>query len=140
MRTARHDARGYSLVELMVAIGVLGLLVAISVPAITGLVRSSRLAGASNTLAADLRYARSIASAQRRTYAITFATNRYSLVRVSPPATIRTRVIPRGVSFAGPDSARFFAWGLTEPATITVSDHDHSNVVRLSANGSVSHD
>lgn len=140
MRTSRREASGFSLLELMVVVGVFGVLVAISVPGVARHIRSTRLAGAAGTLAADLRYARALASAQRRTYAVTFAGAGYSIVRVSPPATVRARDLPQGVACAAPDTAVFYAWGLTEPATITVSDHDCSKVVRLSANGSVSHD
>jgi prepilin-type N-terminal cleavage/methylation domain-containing protein len=135
-----HDARGFSLIELLVVIGVLGLLVAITVPGISGFAGSVRVSGAANTLAADLRYARALASAQRKTYAVTFEASNYSVVRLSPAATVRTRALPRGVACAASDTATFFPWGLTTPTTITVSGNGRSNVVRLTANGSVSHD
>jgi prepilin-type N-terminal cleavage/methylation domain-containing protein len=140
VRTPRFDAKGFSLSELMVVMAVFGLLAAITVPGVTRYVRAARLEGASNTLAADLRYARSLASAQRKTYAVTFASDTYSLVRVSPPSVVRTRTLPRGVTCSAPDTASFYAWGLTDPVDITVSDHDRSNTVRLSATGSVSND
>lgn len=140
MQTRPHDTRGFSLLELMVVVGVFGVLVAISIPAISGSLRTARLEGAANTLAADLRYARSLATAERRTIQVTFSANAYSLQRVSPSAVVRTRTLPRGVGFASSSTATFYAWGLTDPVSITVSDQHASNVVQLSANGSVSHD
>lgn len=140
MRTSRHESSGFSLIELMTVLGVFGLLLAISVPAISGNIRTARRNGAVNTLASDLRYARALSSTQRKTYAILFASNRYSVVRVSPAATIRTREMPRGVACAATDTATFYPWGLTESVTITISDHTQADVVRLSANGSVTHD
>lgn len=139
MTTSRHDARGFSLIELMVVIGLLGLLVAMTIGGVSGYMRTARVSGAANTLAADLRYARSLASAERKTYAISFGTNTYSLLRLSPTTMVRTRALPRGVACAASDTAKFFPWGLTTPATITVSGSGRSNVVRLFANGSVSH-
>jgi prepilin-type N-terminal cleavage/methylation domain-containing protein len=140
MKTSQHGAKGFSLLELMVVIGVMGILVAITVPGIAGHLRTARLKGAVDVLAGDLRYARALSTAQRKTYAVTFAANTYSVVRVSPPGTIRTRELPRGVACSAPDTTKFFAWGLTQAANITVSDHGRSNTVRLLANGSVSHD
>jgi prepilin-type N-terminal cleavage/methylation domain-containing protein len=140
MRTNRHGEKGFSLLELMTVVGVFGVLVAISVPGVASHIRTARLTGASETLAADLRYARSLASAQRRTYAVAFGTNSYSVVRVSQPITVLTRPLPSGVTCSAPDTATFFAWGLTEAATITMTDSHRSNTVRLLATGSVSHD
>lgn len=140
MRSSRHDARGFSLVELLVAIGILGLLVGMTIPGIAGYTRASRVTGAANTLAEDIRYARTLASAQRRTFAIAFSTGSYSVVRLTPAAIIRVRALPRGVACAASDSAKFFAWGLTSPSTITLSSRGRTNVVRLTANGSVTHD
>ncbi len=140
MKSSRHDARGFSLLELVIVIGIMGLLMAISVPGISGYVRSVRVTGAAKTLAADLRYAHTLAGAQRRTHAVTFGANSYSLLRMSPLATVRTRALPQGVACAASDTAKFFAWGLTTPSTITISGHGRTSVLRLSANGSVSHD
>ena len=138
MKTVQRDARGFSLLELLVAIGIMGLLAAIAIPSVSGYVRAARVTGASNMLAEDLRYGRSLASAQRKTYAVTFATSSYSLVRLSPVATVRTRALPRGVTCTATDSAKFYPWGLTSPVTFTVTGQGRSKIVRLSANGSVS--
>jgi prepilin-type N-terminal cleavage/methylation domain-containing protein len=139
-RSTRHEAKGFSLIELLVAVVVFGLLVGITVPGITGYVRATRLTGAANTLEADLRYAHSLASAQRRTYAVAFSSNTYSLVRLTPLSVFRTRALPQGVACSAPDTAHFYAWGLTDPVAITMSDHDRSSVVHLSTTGTVSHD
>ena len=140
IQTHRPDAKGFSLLELMVVVGVFGLLVAISIPGISGYLRATRIKGAADTMAADLRYARSLSSAQRKTYAVLFNSNTYSLVRMSPLGVVRTRTLPQGVACAAPDTANFYAWGLTDPVAITVSDHDRSRTVRLSATGSVTND
>jgi prepilin-type N-terminal cleavage/methylation domain-containing protein len=139
-QTHRPDAKGFSLLELMVVVGVFGLLVAVTIPGVSSYLRATRIKGAANTLAADLRYARSLSSAQRKTYAVMFNSSTYSLVRMSPLGVVRTRTLPRGIACTAPDTANFYAWGLTDPVAITVSDHDRSKIVRLSATGSVSHD
>lgn len=140
MGSNRHNESGFTLLELMAVVGIFGLLLAISVPGVTGGARRARLKGASETLAADLRYARSMATAQRRTFAVAFHANSYSVVRLSQPITVLTRQLPSGITCSAPDTAKFFAWGLTEAATITVTDSQRSKTVQMLATGSVSHD
>jgi len=140
MRGRRYEQGGFSLIELVIVVGLLGVLFAIGLPATSGYLRSSSLAGASSTLVADFRYARSLANSERRTYEILFTPNAYELRRLSPAATIRTRTLPRGVTFTASDTAVFYAWGLTDPITIELDNGRNKNVLRLSANGSVARD
>jgi len=140
MTHTNRDARGFSLLELMMVVAIGGLLMAITIPSVRGFLRAARVTGAAAVLTEDMRYARAIASAQRKTYAITFGSGTYSLVRLSPAATIRTRSLPRGVTCTATDSAKFYPWGLSAPMTATMAGPGRTNVVRLLANGSVSHD
>ena len=52
-------ARGFTLIELMVMVAVLGILAVIAVPSMTAMVNSSRLRGATGELIATLQMARS---------------------------------------------------------------------------------
>jgi type IV fimbrial biogenesis protein FimT len=54
----RARGRGYSLIELMVGIGVTAILLAVAVPGFTNAIRNNRVRSASNTLVANLAYAR----------------------------------------------------------------------------------
>lgn len=140
MKAHQPNVPGFTLLELMVVIGIFGILIAIAAPRVSGLMRSSRLVGASNTLTSDLYYARALANSQRRTFKIEFQANAYTLSRVSPASTIRTRALPRGVAVASTDTATFYPWGLTKPVVYTMTAASSYTVLRLGANGSVSHD
>lgn len=132
--------RGFTLIEMAAVIAVMGIVFAMTATAMSGLMRSSRLAGARNTLMLDMRWARSRASAQRRTYELRHDTAGYSVVALSPTTTVLRRMMPAGVAMTGVDTTTFFAWGLSEPAVISLSQGDHNATVRLTAAGRVSHD
>jgi hypothetical protein len=59
---------------------------------------------------------------------------------VSPANTVVTRNLPRGISFTGVDTTTFFAWGLTESASIGLQQGARVSVVRMTSGGEVEHD
>lgn len=124
----------------MVVIAVMGILFLAAVPSISGYVNSTRLSGAASGLVADLHYARSLANSQHTTFELRRTTEDYSIVRVSPQATIVTKRLPGGVTIATVDTTSFYSWGLTEPATITLRHGDRTSVVRVTTGGQVSRD
>jgi prepilin-type N-terminal cleavage/methylation domain-containing protein len=134
---SRHGRNGFTLIELMAVIVVFGILIAITAPSMSGMVRSNRLRGTSSLLVSDLHHGRALANAQRTTYEIRFRTSGYTLVKVSPLQTIVDRAFPTGVTCAATDTATFFSWGLTAPITVTVSGYSRTKTVQLLANGHV---
>lgn len=116
---------------------VLGTVVGITVMGTTNMVRSSRLAGTTNTMIADIHYARTLATKEARNFEIRFLTTGYQVARVNPSAVVLQRAYPTGVTASATDTATFFAWGLTAPITITVSSAGTNHVLQLAANGNV---
>jgi len=98
------------------------------------------LSYAASTLATDLHQARALANSQHTAYELRRSTGGYTVVRLDLSSTVVTRTLPSGVTFAGVDSTTFYAWGLTEPAVITLQQRDRTRVVRMSASGQVTHD
>ena len=134
----RTHESGLTLVEMVVVITVLGMAIAIGVVGTRHMVRSTQLANATTILAGDLRHARALASSQRREFRVVFKTGGYSLVRVATADTVLRRRYPTGVTgTSAPNPATFFAWGMTSPATITITNTERSKVVQLAANGNV---
>lgn len=131
---------GFTLVELLVVIGVTGLLIAVTAPAVGNYMRWARVTGARQTLESDLHFAQSQAKEERRTYSIAFGANSYSVVRTAGPDTLRTRVMPDGITCAASNDVSFFPWGLTQAATLMLTDGHDSTSMTLSANGNITHD
>lgn len=67
-------SKGFTLVELMTAIAVAGILVAIAVPSYTGLAERSRLRNAAEKLRSDVKLARSESLRRNRPVVMTFKT------------------------------------------------------------------
>ena len=138
MGSRRGKDSGFSLMELMVVVMLMGALLAIVAPSVFRYVQSSKALGASNTLVADLRYGRSLANTQRKSYQILFSGSSYTLCSVSPATTITRRTLPRGVTCSSSGTATFYAYGLTTPITVRmIAGRDTSTVV-LSLSGGVS--
>jgi prepilin-type N-terminal cleavage/methylation domain-containing protein len=137
MTIDKRSAAGFTLVEMAVVILISGLLVAIAVGGMTTFMRASRLAGAATTAEADLHWARSLATTQRKTCAVLFSSGAYAIVHFSPAETLRTRTMPRGVTCSATDTATFYAWGLTDPMTITLTDTHNTRQLHLATDGKV---
>lgn len=60
-----RGSRGFTLVELMVTVAVLGIIATVAVPSFTNLIRSSRLTSSANEMVAILQTARSAAISNR---------------------------------------------------------------------------
>lgn len=59
MHSSKTGARGYTLIEAMVVVALLGLLLAVATPSFVSLMQRNRAAGEINTLIGDLQFARS---------------------------------------------------------------------------------
>jgi type II secretion system protein H len=134
-----HKSKGFSLVELMVVLIVAGILFTIGYTSMGSYTRTQRLSGAARTLEGDIHNAVAIANAQRSAYRIVFSAGSYQVQQASPTNTIQTRQMPTGVTVAATDTARFFAWGLASPTTITLTNAYGTKTLRILANGRVAY-
>ena len=94
-RNARHQASGFSLIELLTVVGITILLAGIATVSLTPLLRQQHITEAYNTTLAAMRLARDNAVSQRTSYSVTFA----NAVSPSPYPTIT--VTPMVAGFQG---------------------------------------
>ncbi len=135
----RIDHPGFTVVELMVVVAIIGILTAITVPNFSGYLKRQRQVGSRNQLMTDIYYARSMAIAKRRTMQINFANDQYQVVDTVDGTVERTTNAPDGITFAASNNPNFYAWGLADAADITVAGSTSSVVVSVLPSGSVEH-
>ena len=120
MRTRmRNGEQGFTLVELLVVISIMGILFTFGAFALTQYLRAQALTGSASQVVTDMRDAQVRAQSEVRTYRITFDTsnNTYTISRlVTSPSTyedLETKGLDRGVAltvadFMGDGEVAFF--------------------------------
>ena len=136
----KRSPNGFTLIETMVIVAIIGMLAGLGVPALSQYVQRQRVVGARNTLIADIQYARSLAIARRATYRIDFGATQYQIIENGPENVVKTATAPDGVTYAAGANPNFYPWGLTDPVNIVVGNPRKSSNVNLLPNGTVSHD
>ena len=90
--------RGFTLIELMVGVAILGIAAVIAVPAFGGMFERMRLTGAANELAADLQLARSEAVRRRAAVSLAAAADGQGYRIFSGDVDLKTVSFPSGMS------------------------------------------
>jgi len=84
---ARRRRAGLTLIELMVAVAILGVIAMMAAPSFTGFVARAKLRGAAQEVFADMQYARSESVQKNQVFQVEFSANGYEVWRMD-------RVVP----------------------------------------------
>lgn len=119
--------KGFSLIELLIVLVVVGVLVLISMPAIRSYEPTMQLSGATRELISDIRYAQQLSVTEQIEYGIRFfsLSDEYQIIKHNPEEEIiQVKYLPDQVSFGQitefiEDELKFNPYGaVREPGTI----------------------
>jgi type II secretion system protein H len=129
------DQRGFTLVELMVLIGIIGLLAAIGVPTFNGYLRANEIDATGDRLASDLALARATAVSQGRIIRFTSDDSGYTITDPGDGRTLRDREFGGSIELVTPETVDFFPWGAADTVLLTLSDGHEQREVRVLPTG-----
>jgi len=128
---------GFSLIELMVVITVVGIIAGISAPPIFRYINSNRLETHADRLAADLQYARTLSISTSTILRFSSTTTGYRLTDPISGTIIREKDFDHGLGFDAAKSADFFPWGMADATVFNISNSTGAMTVNLLPTGIV---
>jgi prepilin-type N-terminal cleavage/methylation domain-containing protein len=140
LRTRLLDCRGFSLAELLVAVGVFAILAAIAVPQFIAFRPINRLNGAARQIYSELIWTRSKAVNENSSYVVTFPTNQTMLITGSTSKTVNIEAEYSDVTLTSSASTiTFSSRGTTDVApTITLTNSGGTKTVTVRITGTAS--
>lgn len=128
--------RGFSLVELIVVIAIMGIMSALVIPKMGSSSYEAKLKAAAREVVTNSRYARDQAITTSKDYKLTFKKDatQYTIEKVEPTPEVTTIFLPEGVKISSPDySVTYKPIGTTgDPCTIILSSGSSSKNIKFS--------
>jgi len=121
MRKKIPDQAGFTLVEIMMVILLMGLLAGISGPPMFRYLQASQLQTNTDRMVADLQYGRTLAISNGATLRFTATSAGYALTNPITGVTLRGRTFDNGMVLDRDQRIDFFPWGMANTATFKLA-------------------
>lgn len=133
----RPDATGFSLVEMMIVVLLIGIISTVAAPGMFRYLQSTRLQTNTDQLAADLQYARSAAVAKGMILQFASTETGYILSIPANGTILKSRNFDDGLQLAVAQNTFFFPWGMADATIYTMSGHGQSRQINVLPTGIV---
>lgn len=131
------DRAGFSLVEIMVVIVLIGLIAGITAPPMFKYLASTKLQTSSDRMVADLQYARTLAISNGTILRFSTTYSGYILSNPVTNVTLRSRVFSEGMTLDLAQSTDFYPWGMANSKTFKLSSGGESRQINVLPTGMV---
>jgi len=125
------------MIEMMVVIGIVGIMAMVSGPPIFRYMQSSRLQTNTDRMAADLQYARSLSIANSQILRLSATTAGYQISNPVTGTVIRQTVFEHGMVLAMDQTADFYPWGMADAKVFNISNSSGARQLNLLPTGIV---
>jgi type II secretion system protein H len=139
MRTGKilPGRSGFSLVEMMMVVMLIGIVATVAAPPMFRYLQSSKLQTSADQLAADLQYARSLAIANGVILQFSSTEGGYILRNPSSGTVIKSRNFDDGMQLAAAQNTFFFPWGMADATVFSLNGHGQSRQINVLPTGIV---
>ena len=128
---------GFTLVEVMIVIVLIGLLAAMVGPPMYGYLQAHRLQAGTDRMVTDLQYTRAQAVSRGRILRISTTVSSYSITDPSNGNILREQDLDHGVALGVAQQADFYPWGMADPCDFDISNTTGARQVSLLPTGIV---
>lgn len=131
------DSSGFSLVEMMVVVLMIGILAGITGPPIFQYLETSQMQTSTDRLVSDMLYARAVAVSTGETHRFSCGRDDYTISNMSTGTVIRQVSFNPKMELDVAQTADFYPWGMAQSSSFVLSQNTQSRKIILLPTGMV---
>ena len=127
--------QGFTLVEMMIIIAIVGIIAVIAAPPMFRLVQTNTLQTTSDRMLADLHYARSLSITNGQVLRFTSTLAGYQVIEPISGTVLREADFKGGLTLAAAQTSDFFPWGMANATVFNLSNPSGAKQINLLPTG-----